>query len=532
MNKIKESITNNLIFYKVTALAFFAQYLIYGIFLNDSYISDNIGSEAAWTCAPPPASLAYYFGQGRGMTFFHDLLLYNMSAKLGYNRLHNVWPITLMMYIFMAFAVGIFYVTLSKYFKKREGINWFLFIILLVGIINPFFTEFYGYYAIETASALWCVAISISYFARKKYIPCFIWLFVSECTYQNMFEAFFIWALIIVMLESDFHFNLRSFKNYVNVGILAVLSLVGNLLGTKIAIWATYGFDYDMLERYSTATPVKLYTATAAMGVVIESKKMWLFGFSVESLIRNLINALGAVFKNVEYPSGWFLIMAIIACGLILVILLKNKHTIGDVLGNALVLLGMNLTFLAIYFTGTADYSGRLLWPFFVSAAGSCLLLYRLLEDSTTPRYILAGVVAISCLVLVYFTESYSADYYMRMAIDSQVIGTIHSEIEEYEAESGNEITKISVYHSPDMEYTSKYLINDYPFRSYSYNSKTYYRSWADVNLINVLYDENYERLVATEDEAKKYFGEAEWTEFNPSQQLVFEGDTLYWAKY
>ena len=136
-------------------------------------------------------------------------------------------------------------------------------------------------------------------------------------------------------------------------------------------------------------------------------------------------------------------------------------------------------------------------------------------------------------MVVVVFTWDYSSDFFTKCEIDRENVGKIAKAIEEYETESGKEVTRISVVASPNMEYASPELKMDYSLGAYSYNCKTYNRDWSDVALINVLTGVKRERLAMTEEEFNDRFSDYEsWNAFDITKQLKFEGDTLYWAKF
>ena len=57
-------------------------------------------------------------------------------------------------------------------------------------------------------------------------------------------------------------------------------------------------------------------------------------------------------------------------------------------------------------------------------------------------------------------------------------------------------------------------------------------RTWSDVLLINYLSGKEYIKVPMDEDVYDMYFRGKSWETFNADEQLVFDGDTMYWAIY
>lgn len=74
------------------------------------------------------------------------------------------------------------------------------------------------------------------------------------------------------------------------------------------------------------------------------------------------------------------------------------------------------------------------------------------------------------------------------------------------------------------------------------YAHRLYYDAWADVNLLNYLFDKNYNRINMDEQYTdnteyyqsliQKYWDGKSWSHLDTDEQLVFDGNTMYWALY
>ncbi len=67
---------------------------------------------------------------------------------------------------------------------------------------------------------------------------------------------------------------------------------------------------------------------------------------------------------------------------------------------------------------------------------------------------------------------------------------------------------------------------------AYNVNERAYLNDWSDVSLLNFVSNRLFIRKNMTDEQYKRYFQQTDWTQFDPSEQLYFEGDTLYWVKY
>ena len=74
------------------------------------------------------------------------------------------------------------------------------------------------------------------------------------------------------------------------------------------------------------------------------------------------------------------------------------------------------------------------------------------------------------------------------------------------------------------------------------YAHRLFYDAWADVNLLNYMFDRDYERVNMDElytdnteyyqSLIQQYWEGKSWTHLNTEEQLVFDGNTMYWALY
>ena len=82
----------------------------------------------------------------------------------------------------------------------------------------------------------------------------------------------------------------------------------------------------------------------------------------------------------------------------------------------------------------------------------------------------------------------------MGNAIDKQIVYQVEAEIDHYEKETGNKVTKIATYHGEDGQfYYEQQILN--PYFEYTYNHKTLHYNWSDVELIRAVTGKVYEQV-------------------------------------
>ena len=137
-------------------------------------------------------------------------------------------------------------------------------------------------------------------------------------------------------------------------------------------------------------------------------------------------------------------------------------------------------------------------------------------------------------------TESSIKDCYVCNAMDKYEARCIQEAISEYEDESGMEITTIAVHRPGFIHYTYPEQTSVYVYTLFAH--RMFYDSWSDVNLLNCLYGKHYKRIdmdelyTDTYDSYQKFITShwegKYWDRLNIDEQIIFEGNTMYWSLY
>lgn len=104
----------------------------------------------------------------------------------------------------------------------------------------------------------------------------------------------------------------------------------------------------------------------------------------------------------------------------------------------------------------------------------------------------------------------------------------INHYIEKYTEETGLEVNFLSIARdeNPTWSYEGiKYV-------TYDINVKNILRSWSNIGLINTANNTNYSAKEMDDKIWQEYFEGKDWNQFEPEEQIVFDGDTAYIVIY
>jgi hypothetical protein len=116
--------------------------------------------------------------------------------------------------------------------------------------------------------------------------------------------------------------------------------------------------------------------------------------------------------------------------------------------------------------------------------------------------------------------------------LDISEVRQIDAIIQKYEDDNDIKVTNIAarVMDGDRGQWTYDYYYH-MNYLSDTFISKITHVGWCNVELIDYISENYYNEIEMTDDEYSEYFGNLKDDDiFNPQTQLVFKGDTLYWA--
>ncbi len=510
-------------------VAFSTLFVAFSVFLNDTFTSDHVNGYKTISQMPP--SFLEYIQGGRILNYFTTWFCWLMG-KAGISKLNNELLLQLLVIIFISCAVSELSKLFDRFFVDKE-IHVRLLVLPLImcmSFVNPFFVETFVYVGYELALAIWLVAIAVRKFTEKKYIHAGILLFLAMSVYQSYFALFLIWTTVYIYLDNK---DLLAKKPIVEIIKSYVITIIP--MGIIIALPKLLAGASD---SYSEVKEVSVGGGLADK--VLMMIKCWYHVFITELDMM---------------PKCTLLVLFVVVLLTTAIIICKKEQLPNTEVSDAdssksfkggrvlinylLVVVLINLYYVAIYMTGYDQVLARVSWPAFASIAMLVLILTKEihLNHSLTKNIVsIVSTIAI-CIIAIYSfiaiksTQTAATDYLISNKLAEQEIGIIEAYIEAYEKETGNEVNTVYVLPANRQENTSKYLISA-TYRS-AYAHKPTSVEWSNVELLNYLTGNEYDKQTMSETDYNRLFADNDnWNEFMPDEQLVFEENAMYWCVY
>lgn len=496
----------------------------YGLFFNTSWAVDHVGNyyglgKWAWSIK---GYVTVTLAGGRFGSFIWDTISF-LFAQIGVTKLQNEWVMQSIFMVLLALSAKVIYSVFSRCFDiKYKSI--ILTLLICIAFINPLFVENFVFIGYELGASILCSAYAVKLFTNKSVksgIVASILLFVSVITYQAHISLFLIWTTAYIYLEYGKKISKISILELVRSYVIVLIPLVADMVIMKI--FASYSQRGDDLSTGESA-----------------------------SIIKSIIRVWYHIFvTEIDLTTKCFVlvfVMALFAVGVYAFV--KNeravevKEILSELVYLAAIFVLLNCYYVAIVLVGYTSFYGRIFWPGFAAISMMCLICLKVCAcdnssgdeckvcNAATIKVYLALAGAFF-LGLFFFTQTESTDCYIANKLDEEMAGIVQEYIEQYEVRTGNEITTIKARVVEDSDRYQKYLLRN---SDYEFAYKMMSVDTLPIDLINYVYDEEYDKHKMSDEEFDKCFRdtdiEGQFNEFSPSKQLVFEGDTLYWAVY
>lgn len=442
-----------------------------------------------------------------GGRFGNILILwaYYFLGKVNVSHYSNIYVIQILGIALYAISCVILFRMFHKYIQGKLQ-KYILVGLILLCFINPFMVETYLYGSFDWAYGILFSVLAAKYFSTGKLIRGFLLALWAVSIYQT--------NILIVIIISFLVF----FIDFMKVGIHDWKKFIIRLLSTG---------SLSVVAALIVILSYKIYALT---GNYVNPAKEAVVSSDYLSLIMKVISDMKSIYVTMYslYPTRfipWIVLITLLITIYILTFCMK-KYVYSLVW---IIITGILFVtpFAYMLASGNTWAAQRTLLPVFFSLAMFLLGALYIVQNSKVLMSIYAVICCVVFLVTIYYTQTCIVDTYMGQALDYSEVLCIQSEIEEYEETTGIEVKKVSWKKSPEMTYV-------HPLLHFQNDSIYTHRIICDAGdyLLKYATKEDYELLWMTEEEYRKYFDGRSWDVFNPSQQLHFEGDTLYWVVY
>ena len=525
MKLVSQKCKNNLICF-LTSLIFI--FIGYSLFFNDTAnydhmdMYDNISSY-------PFVDFTRAMSYGRvGLFFFNKI--YKLFALIGVTKLHNEWGIQLLFMLVLAYAVTVLYRCYEGYFILKHK-HVILPLIISFGFVNPFFVDNLVYVALEYGFAMLLIAWAVEACAKDKWWLAGVLTFLSISIYQSYYILLFIWGSMLIFLEYRGEFYLRKTNapktkersdrsplvDYIFLALSGLIPAVLNVVSVKIFL---HFVDVEDMKAVS------------------------MFDSQGQSFLIYIFSAIYHCFDTMLSlaPKFYLGIVLVIISVIIFAYMVATKQKIARIIYVILVCVAMVLFTFTIFATGYTDIVPRVLFTVFAGVSMIALIgVYLMSEDGVNKpeervwskwHKVMLVTLAIIGLSDIAITQTCCTDYYIAIQHDAQMVGIIQDYIKDYEEQTGNTITTIATSQFKYLERQSKHQIMGGEFPNYI--QKSAHAHWCRANMINFFCGTSYVDEFIEDEKYLELFAENEgtWTEFNPDEQLIFDGNICYWAVY
>ena len=496
-----ENLVKKLSPWKKGVLFFLILLVAYIQFLNPYITCDHIGQALFQTEATFGwKEIQTYFTGGRFVNIFIGLC-YFILGKFNVSHYENIYIIQVLGILLYAVCCVILYDLFVDFFEDKKQ-KILLYGIILICFINPFMVETYLYGSFDWAFGILLAVVAAKWLANKKYVKGFLMAFLTVSMYQTNIFIVTIVACLACMVKT---IDLEKKRLYMDGMIICLLS--GGAAILNIVIF-------------------KLF---AAAGNAVNPAKNPEIANSYFTLLTDILSQMKTVYVGMFslYPSKLFPLFIMLVCGGTIVFLLWKKKYYQMIVWPICVGILFLFPFAYMLAANSVWCAQRTLLPvFFATSMFLVGTLFFIKKNGTACR-----AFEVICIIFfgitIYSTETLITDCYIGQALDYNEVLCIEEEISEYEEATGITVDTVSWKKTEGMEYVHPLLrIQDGNICSH--------RIICDAGdyLLDLVSEKDYTLLWMTEEEYEMYFEDTDWTVFNPSEQLHFEGNVLYWAVY
>lgn len=357
-----------------------------------------------------------------------------------------------------------------------------------------FFPEVITYYAISYL--LSTVAVFI-YTKGKVFWAIVCWIFAASFYQYSVVYAAVI-LLFYYLICNNFKLSLKVIKEYLFAGLSSFGAGLVNLLtlealsyfGVIPRLFKTIGVN-NWGDKWLTMLDAQISIYSSCYGI---------------------------------FPKVWFPLVSLLIPFMFAAVLLYKNGKCIETINFGLVILVSNVVLNILpMMNATYGYPGRMSFCIFL-IIGLTYVAFFSIEHSEKAKVIIAYTFLSVLLINMIFSHFILEDRFVSNTLDETYTALFIDKLEEYEEESGNTISKIVVGYDADSHQTYDRVT----FSGAQINERAL--SFAPVCMIQYVSGRTFEKLVMDTDTRERLFLENNWGEINLDEQVVFDGDTVYWC--
>ena len=174
----------------------------------------------------------------------------------------------------------------------------------------------------------------------------------------------------------------------------------------------------------------------------------------------------------------------------------------------------------------------RIVFPLYLILAGSAMLALITAREDADHVFrgwkIVAGFSVLFFLIQGFFVTQIAENHYISNQLDLTYTAMVQQKIRKYEAETGIRVEKVATARD---EVSTRYYDGIY-YTFDQINERVLGMSTFSLLRYTSDAEHDFQLIDMDEDVFKKYFEGRDWVEFDVDEQVVIEGDTLYWCAF
>ncbi|MCI2048191.1 MAG: glucosyltransferase domain-containing protein [Lachnospiraceae bacterium] len=480
----------------------------YCVFLNQSITSDNVTDYMlGYGTLHSTGLMSFWRFTDDGRFALYLFQFFSWFTQIFHvSKYENQWVLQLLLLLMMTWAVMVEEQIFGRFFRGRTA-SAAVTAFCILFFLNPMFLELFIYVGYEHGVAILLALYAVKAYLDRRYRRCALFLFLTVINCQMYVEFF-----LIVLVGALYLQSCRDTRQHdifrEGAGAVAIAGAVSaaDLLLIRLAVLTGNIRGEKNVIHVGKSLADRLYNAIVCTKITLVDG----FGFFPEWMLAAVILLL-------------FILSAMV--------MIRRKCTCRQVAGLVLFYVFEILLAAAIYMISDRWATPRISLAFFAALSMFFLVAcYQASQAGPLPGRALTVLFAVLAAADIYATHTKTMDVYISNKLDMQVISQTEAEIERYEKKSGIKVKYVAICSSAQVHYYSPLL--NMPSTGYAYDRTILYDSWGRVDTLNYLTGRDYTETAVSEDEYRQLFGDKTWDTFIPEEQLIFEGDRLYWALY
>ena len=463
-----------------------------------------------------------------------DLLIARINQLIMF--IFGLYPNEYTIYMKITSFILLGYLIAQTYniFEKILGYteyNRILHSICIIAFVNPInvgMISWEGGY-VHLLAILFGGIIATKMYLKNKYVWALFFSYLATCTYQSYYITFALYVIPIIFITNNYSFCKEAKKSCLRVFAITVVSaLIPLIMSKMISIITINDFAYS----YSTISKADIVN-TLITSRIVELFKQYI--------------VLYVFTYGMMPPFTVCIVLAIVALGVIMSMRFSKEKKLAYIDWFIFLAVTINLPFCIVIMMKTTYMPQRIMVNYFIAVAMALITMIsyvvskteisvddQLNEDERKVPLITCFelVVTFFLAISIICTHTVILDYHISMALTKEEVKEIQGIIDLYEEENNIKVNKVVYYIIP--ENLGGYTYEGYMHRhylGYIFMERVLHRDWSTVEVLEFFGGRRYEKKELTDEQYRRIFGDIEATDvFNPNKQLVFKGDTLYWA--